>query len=85
MSILWERKNKNNLYRNMTTSNNINLDDRLTPAIDYTRRDEIIFSLVNIITCPIVLEATDDMVIFNHHFYDRNAFDQHRRNEMRAS
>ena len=69
----------------MTTSNTINLDNCLTPTIDYSHQDEIIFNLVGITTCPIVLEVTDDMVIFNHHLYDRTAFDQLCRNELRAS
>ena len=45
-----------------------NLDTRLIPDIDFTRRDEITFDLVYIIKCPILLESSDDMVIFNLQF-----------------
>lgn len=54
------------------------LDSRLTPNIDYTRRDEITFSLMDCITCPISMEITDHMIIFNHQYYDRTSFDSHR-------
>ena len=54
------------------------LDSRLTPNIDYTRRDKITFSLMDAITCPISMEITDHMIIFNHQYYDRTSFDIHR-------
>ena len=69
----------------MTTPDSNNLNERLTPQIDYTHRDEIIFRFVDITTCPIEMETTDDMIIFNHQFYDRTAFDRHHRNKLRAS
>ena len=47
------------------------LDSRLTPEIDFTRHDEITFSLLDAITCPIRLEITDEMIIFNHQYYDQ--------------
>ena len=37
---------------------------------------------MDLIKCPIYFETTDNMIIFNHHFYDRDSFDQHRHNEM---
>ena len=57
------------------------LDSRLTPNIDYTRRDEITFSLMDAIKCPISLEISDKMILFNNQFYDCDNFDSHRTSE----
>ena len=54
-----------------------NLDRRLIPGVDFTRRDEITFDLVYVIKCPIALVPSNDMVIFNHQFYDRESFAEH--------
>ena len=59
-----------------------NLDTRIIPLLEYTRRDEIIFSLLDIIKCPIIIGTSEDMVIFNHQFYDREAFQRHRTTEQ---
>ena len=64
---------------------NITLNTRLTPTIDYTRRDEIIFDIMDMIKCPIYLDTTDDMIIFNHQFYDNDSFGQHRHNESQRN
>jgi len=61
-----------------------NLDQRIIPSLEYTRRDEITFSLLGIIECPIIIGTSDNMIIFNHQFYDREAFDKHRRFEQIA-
>ena len=53
------------------------LDIHLIDHIDYSRRDEIVFGLMDVIKCPILLGSSDTMVIFNNQFYDRNAFEQH--------
>ena len=45
-----------------------NLDDRLYDNINYTFRDDILFSIRELFTCPITLEIPEDPVIFNHHF-----------------
>ena len=42
------------------------LDDRLFPTIDYTRRDQIITDLMDIIKCPIIQEVADDPIVFNN-------------------
>ena len=55
------------------------LDSRLTPEIDFTCRDEITFSLLDAISCPIRLERTDDLIIFNHQYYNQVCFDRHER------
>ena len=56
-----------------------NLDRRLIPGVDFTRRDEITFDLVYVTKCPIHIEPSNDVVIFNHQFYDRNSFREHQR------
>ena len=33
------------------------------------------------ITCPIGIERTDDMITFNHQYYNRQCFDRHERPE----
>ena len=59
-----------------------NLNNCLFPGVDFTCRDEITFDLVDIMKCPILLESSGDMVIFNQQFYDRESFDSHRRMEQ---
>ena len=54
-----------------------NLDNCLFPGVEFTCRDEIAFDLFDIIKCPILLESSSSMVIFNLHFYDRDSFDSH--------
>ena len=61
------------------------LDSPLNAAIDYTRRDEITFSLMDTIKCPISLDYSENMVLFNHQFYDRTNFDSHRSSETRLN
>ena len=54
---------------------------RLVDSIDYTRRDEITFGLMDVIKCSILLRSSETMFIFNDQFYDREAFDRHCLNE----
>ena len=44
--------------------------------IGYCSRDEAIVTLKDICSCPLVLETTDDMIIFNDNCYDRERFEQ---------
>lgn len=60
----------------------LNLDSFLSPDINYTRRDEITFSLLDVIKCLISLEITNNMIIFNHQIYDRATFERHHSNKM---
>ena len=55
-----------------------NLDDHFIPSINYTRRDQIIYDLMETIKCPITLDISDDPVLFNYQFYNRAAFDTFR-------
>ena len=72
-------KNKGNIsFINMNESH---LDIPLVDNIDYTRRDEIVFGLMDVIKCPILLDTSERMVIFNDWLYDREAFEHHRNNE----
>ena len=57
------------------------LDARLTPNIDFTRRDEITFSLLDAIKCSISMEIYKNMIIFNHQYYDHCCFDRYERIE----
>ena len=59
----------------------INLEDRLHLEVDYTFRDDVIFTLLEVTKCPIMLESSHDMILFNNHLYDRFSFDEHRKNE----
>ena len=59
-----------------------NLDNCLFPGVNFTHWDEITFDLVDIIKCPILLESSGNMVIFNQQFYDRESFDSHQRMEQ---
>ena len=57
------------------------LDFCLTPSIEFTRRNEITFSLMDAIKCPISIEISDNMIIFKHQYYDQCSFDKHERAE----
>ena len=59
----------------------LQLNSRLTPNIDFTRRDEITFFLMDTIKCRISMEIPQNMIIFNHQYYNRICFDKHERNE----
>ena len=43
--------------------------------------DDIIESLSGVISCPLALESTVDMIIFNDQCYDREAFGKYVSNE----
>ena len=57
----------------------LQLDSRLTSNMDFTRRYEITFSLLDCIECPICMEISNEMTIFNHQYYDKRSFDRHER------
>ena len=59
----------------------LDLDTRVNPSIDYTRRDEFVDAIIDLVTCPILREPSSNMVIFNLQCYDRESFQAHRRNE----
>ena len=61
------------------------LNDRVDATIDYTIGDAIIDQLATLITCPIKLEDTPMMIIFNDQCYDYLDFDRHQQNEYRIS
>ena len=42
----------------------------------YLSRDDVIVALKDICTCPLVLETTNDMIIFNDNCYDKDRFEQ---------
>ena len=52
------------------------LDARIEADYDYTHGDAVIDTLNEIITCPLVLDVTCPMLIFNNQCYETNAFDQ---------
>ena len=65
------------------------LDNHINPSVDYTRHDEAITSLKEVITCIILLDTSDSMIVFNNQFYDATTFEQYRsgedsRNRQRA-
>ena len=51
---------------------------RIVPELDFTVHDDTVLSLVEIVKCPIVLDVTDTMCIFNNNCYDRPNFDKYR-------
>ena len=67
----------------------VNLDQRLQPDFNYTKRDKLIDSMIDMITCPIKMEITEQMAIFNNQCYDVQCFyyhrnQCHRKNQRRA-
>ena len=57
-------------------------DVLVNPPLAYTRRDEVITSLMDQVKCPITLDTSDTMIIFNDQLYDSDAFEQHRLHEQ---
>ena len=58
------------------------LSRRVDPAHDFTYRDELMITLEDLIKCPILLDTSDDMIIFNLQCYDKASFETHKRNEQ---
>ena len=52
-------------------------DIPLIDNLDYTRHDEIIFGLMDMIKCPILLDTSERVVIFNDQLYNSEAFEHH--------
>lgn len=42
------------------------LRTRIVPELDFTVHDDTVLSLVEMVKCPIVLDVTDTMCIFNN-------------------
>ena len=66
------------------------LNERIHPAYDYTNHDVIVESLLDIVKCPIAIEVSDLMILFNDQCYDVLQFDQYKadeytRNQIRTS
>ena len=59
----------------------LHLNICLVDTINYTHHDEIIYGIMDIIKCPILLESSDLMVMFNNQLYNREAFEHHRQTE----
>ena len=72
-------------YSSITIMSNSTLNTHLTPSINYTRRDEIIFNIMDFIKCPILLDTTNEMIIFNHQFYNKDSFNQHHHNKTKRN
>ena len=51
------------------------LDARIHPDHDYTHGDAVIDTLIEFISCPLVLDVMCPMLIFNNQCYEINAFD----------
>ena len=59
------------------------LSRRINSSVEYTAFDELLESIMsNFVTCPVSLEITNHMVIFNEQCYDQFAY---RRIERMAS
>ena len=58
------------------------LSRRVDPAHDFTLYDELMIALDDLIKCPILLDTSDDMIIFNLQSYDKASFETHKRNKQ---
>ena len=61
------------------------INARINVEHDFTRGDEIILTLHGLVTCPILLEPSHDMIIFNNHCYDKESFLHYKQGEMRRN
>ena len=57
-----------------TPSKNYVASNVIDTTTGFTDRDEVLVSLHDIFKCPLVLESTDDMILFNDNCYDRKRF-----------
>ena len=48
-------------------------------------RDAILIDLRRFITCPLLLDSSQNMVIFNNHCYDNDMFQGHKQSQMRRN
>ena len=53
------------------------LDARIHPDHDYTHGDAVIDTLIEFISCPLVLDVMCPMLIFNNQCYEINAFERY--------
>ena len=51
------------------------LQTRLVPEIDFTVNDYAILALVDMAKCPIALDITNEMIIFNQQCNDNGNFE----------
>ena len=51
------------------------LDTRLVLEINFTVKDDAILALVDMAKCPIALDISNEMIIFNNQCYDREIFE----------
>ena len=56
--------------------------DAIDPQYDFTRGDEIVLTLSDLIKCPILLEASFDMIVFNNQCYNTQSFMHHKQGKM---
>ena len=61
------------------------LHSRIFATLDYTRWDDSVYQLLNVLECPILMLESDAMVMFNHQLYDLRAFELHRGSEERRN
>ena len=54
------------------------LDRRLNVHFDFTHSDVVVLTLIVIVTCPIKLEHTSCMIIFNNQCYGVDCFDHYK-------
>ena len=65
--------------------NTSRLYERLDPAFDYTNHDVIVETLLDVITCPISIDISDMMIVFNDQCYDVILFDGYKKDEYEKS
>lgn len=58
-----------------TTNKTYNPSNIIDTTTGFTDRDEVLVSLHDIYKCHLVLEPTQEMVMFNDNCYDRKRFD----------
>ena len=58
---------------------------RVFPEIDYTRHDEVVTQLLEVIVCPTNKEIPDNNIIFHHQCYNRQARNRYVKVEQREN
>ena len=57
------------------------LSNRVNAEEDFTLRDEIMLAFEDLIKCPILLDNSSEMIIFNLQCYDKQSFDTYKQGE----
>ena len=63
---------------NSSPSSPVQLEINLLWGVPYTHYDDVLSTLLEVITCPITQDVAEHIIVFNDQCYEINAFETHR-------